>query len=128
MGFGGLSPFRMSVLAIATGLAISGCVTPERRAALDHCEGRWLDRIPPVFETHIVIRERLEEVPDGGERCTTDYYDGRTVTECRPTTKTVLVEYEAEEIFDRHARERNARIGECAAQLCLESHGNVACE
>ena len=128
---------RLERMLVVAFLGLAGCATPEHRAALDACTVEWSSRIPAVYEVRAMTRHRVEEVPDGTETCTTevvhdksDPLSSRYVTRrtCKPNLKEVRVPYEVRQKIDMHAKERRARIRDCAARRCLASHGNVSCE
>ena len=124
------------LIAFSAILAINGCTTPEQRATRAACAAEWISRIPPEYESRIVVRHRMEDVFDGTETCVTetvlDTSDSRnpryiTTEKCTPNVQRIKVPYEAEETFDLHSRERNVHIRDCIAERCMASHGNVSC-
>lgn len=103
---------------------LAGCGTAEYRAERGICEARWLDKLPPVYEDRLVNKTRYEERPTGETVCET--VNGKT--KCTAETMQVSVPYVAVETVDINARERNARITQCAQRRCLEAYGNTKCE
>lgn len=125
--------------ALAAGLLtlLSGCITPEYRAAENACKVRLLNELPPEYKTRPVTRVRYEEVPDGDETCTEEVTRDETnpekvvitkKTSCEQDTKTKEVSYVAIETVDVNRVERDALILECAVQACITSHGNAECK
>lgn len=129
------STLRMGIFLAS--VVMAGCSTPEYRAAKDACTVEWTAKIPPKYVTEVVTRHRFEKVPDGTETCTTEVTSDRSdplrykythQRKCTPNMKEVEVPYEVQETIDIRAGMRNARIGDCSAQRCLASHGNVSCD
>ena len=128
--------FRV-LLCLAAALVVAGCASPEKRASRAACAAEWASRIPPEYETRVVTRHRVEEVPDGTETCTVETVLDtttpnrrryKTVETCTPNTHEREVAYEVERTVDLRSAERNALVRDCVAKRCMASHGNVSCK
>jgi len=113
---------KIGLLLVAATLA--GCGTPEFRQERQICKAKWLQKIPPEYKDHVVMRTRYESRPDGNITCTTT---GST-TQCSQGKILVPVPYMAVETYDINAERRAGKIKACTENRCTSKFGNPSCK
>ena len=122
---GTVAKTRLAVLVLLH-IVLIGCASEEFRFEERACAIKFLEEIPPMYETQRVTRFRTEDRLTGRRQCVFDEKHQKTI--CRPVFMTVQVPYTAIVEVDRNERQRTLQIEQCTANACMEKHGNLSCE
>ncbi len=118
-------------------LLLAGCATNEWTQTNRECWAEAYAAIPEKFETRIVTRSKLVEVPDGTTSCTTrNVVVGGTVgmpiyearTECRQGTELVRQQFNETISVDLNKASRANYANSCRVNLCIRRYGNADCK
>ena len=110
-------------------LAVSGCATPEYKAAYSECSPGAFAQYPEDKVHSFEMRQRLIQVPTGQVSCTS-VQDGanKKQTVCTPITTVSSIMVMAPVIVDRNEETRRRLISACAQSLCVARFGNGDCK
>lgn len=111
-------------LFLCSVFVLTGCASPEFKAAQSECASTWMRKIPAQYEKEMYNESRKREVPTGETTCTTV---GNTVN-CKQHMKTEYYTVPAVRTVDRNKGNRDAQIQACTRDICLSRYGNTACD
>lgn len=110
-------------------LVLSGCATPEYKAAYQTCSPGAYSQYPEDIVQSFERRQRWVRVPTGQLSCTTVQEGGHTrQTLCTPVTFLQSVMVVEPVIVDRNEEPRRRLISGCAKSLCIQRFGNSECK
>ena len=107
---------------------LAGCATNEWIQTNRECWAEAYAAFPEKFETRIVKRSELVEVPDGTISCTTRNTIYGAITECRQGTKLVSQQFNETISIDLNEASRANYANSCTVNLCIRRYGNADCE
>ena len=118
-------------------LLLEGCATKEWTQTNGECWGEAYAALPEKYETRVVTRSKLVEIPDGKTSCTTrNVVVGGTVgrpiyeaqTECRQGTRLVRQQFNETISVDLNETPRSNYAYSCRVNLCVKRYGNADCK
>ncbi len=114
-------------LVLVSGLLL-GCATPEFRQARSECAPQAFELYPIQRVPTLVTHTRAVQVPTGQTHCVTTQTGNVANTSCQPIMRMDFVPYMESVMVDVNAGPREARMNQCAAQLCSTRYGNAECK
>jgi hypothetical protein len=118
-----LSSFVLSLLVL------SGCATPEYKAAYQTCSPGAFGQYPEDIVRTFEMRQRWIRVPTGQVSCTTvQGAANHKQTLCTPITTMSSIMAMEPVIVDRNEEPRRRLISACAQSLCASRFGNEDCK
>lgn len=120
--------FVLSPLVV-TLLLLSGCATPEYKAAYQTCSPGAFSQYPEDIVRTFEMRQRWIRVPTGQVSCTTVQGSANhKQTVCTPITALSSIMAMEPVIVDRNEEPRRRLISACAQSLCVSRFGNEDCK
>ncbi len=105
-----------------------GCATPEFRQARSECSPEAFQLYPVQRVPTLVTHTRAVQVPTGQTHCVTTQTGNVANTACQQIMRVDFVPYMESVMVDVNASPREARMNQCAAQLCGTRYGNAECK
>jgi hypothetical protein len=110
-------------------LAVSGCATPEYKAAYSECSPGAFAQYPEDKVHSFEMRQRLIQVPTGQVSCTSvQDAANKKQTVCTPLTTVSSIMVMEPVIMDRNEEPRRRLINACTQSLCVARFGNGDCK
>jgi len=109
-------------------ISLSGCGTPQYKAANKECRATSLSMYPPDIIQKQVNRTRYETVPDGNVNCYTTGTGYYAHTSCSQGTRTISIPYTAIISVDLNKDKRQTETSRCTESLCVSRYGNTDCD
>jgi len=110
-------------------LALSGCATPEFKAAYAECSPGAFVQYPEDKVRSFEMRQRLIQVPTGQVSCiSVQDAANKKQTVCTPITTVSSLMVMEPVIVDRNEEPRRRLISACAQSLCVSRFGNGECK
>ena len=110
-------------------LALSGCATPEYKAAYAECSPGAFTQYPEDKVRSFEMRQRWIQVPTGQVNCTSvQDAANKKQTVCTPITTVSSLTVMEPVIVDRNEEPRRRLISACTQSLCVSRFGNGDCK